>query len=107
MKRSNISKFVGTGVLALSLAVLPATLSVSAQDAAPNNAAPTSPQDMQNNNAPNVDTTPFQETKGKADNFGWLGLIGLLGLLNLLRKPEEPVAYRDPGVAAGRTGDRY
>ncbi|MDX2240969.1 MAG: WGxxGxxG family protein [Leptolyngbyaceae cyanobacterium bins.302] len=63
-------------------------------------------ENVQQNNAPNVDTTPFQETEGKTDNYGWLGLFGLLGLLNLLRKPEEHRVYREPDVTASQTRDR-
>ena len=80
MKRSNLPKFVGAGVLALSLAIMPLSLPASAQSSSPESTAPT------------LDTTPFQETKDDNNNWGWLGLLGLIGLANLLRKPQAPVS---------------
>lgn len=104
MKRFTLSKIAGVGLVALSLAVFPLSLPTSAQTNN-NNPAGDAIQDTREDNAPNLDTTPFQETKGKTDNWGWLGLIGLVGLLNLLRKPERPTAYREPDVAT-RSSDR-
>ena len=80
MKRSNLPKFVGAGVLALSLAMMPLSLPASAQSS------------TGESNAPVLDTTPFQETKDDNNNWGWLGLLGLIGLANLLRKPQAPVS---------------
>lgn len=110
MKQLSLSKWAGASMLAISLAMTSATLPAGAQTA-PNNNPADSPaaQDLRNNNSPNLDTTPLQETRGKADNYGWLGLLGLLGLLNLLRKPSRPAtttAYREPD-ATTRTGDRF
>lgn len=89
MKSSDLSKVVGASVLALSVAILPLSLPASAQTSTEPN--PTNVD----NNGPVLDTTPFQETRGVADNWGWLGLIGLLGLLNLFRKGEEPGRYTE------------
>lgn len=83
-------KIVGAGILALSLAVVPATLPAAAQN---------------NSNAPALDTTPFQETKDDNNNWGWLGLVGLIGLANLFRKPKSQTVYREPD-ATSRTGYR-
>jgi hypothetical protein len=105
MKPFTLSKVAGVGLVALSLAVFPVTLPASAQTNN-NNPANEAVQETREDNAPNLDTTPFQETRGQKDNWGWLGLIGLAGLLNLLRKPERPTAYREPDVAT-RSGDRY
>jgi hypothetical protein len=95
MKPLTVSKFIGASILALGLAVTPLALPVSAQS------------NTNQNNQPGLDTTPLQETKGKSDNFGWLGLIGLIGLANLLRKrkepSKEPTYYRDPNVEAEPT----
>lgn len=85
MKRSNLSKVIGSGALALSLVTMPLTLPASAQ----------------NNNqseGPTIDTTPFQETKNDFNNFGWLGLIGLVGLVNLLRKGKDSEPHQDNEV---------
>lgn len=104
MKAYNFSQWVSASVLAMSLTVGAIALPAMAQtDAAPGN---NNTGNVQQNNAPNLDTTPFQETKGRTDNYGWLGLFGLLGLLNLLRKSEEPRAYREPNVSVGQTSDR-
>lgn len=88
MKRSDLSKVVGAGVLSLSLAMLPLSLPAFAQ---------TNPE----SNAPVLDTTPFQETKDDNNNWGWLGLLGLIGLANLFRKPKETTVYRDPNAPTG------
>ena len=80
MKRSNLPKILGAGVLALSLAIMPLSLPASAQSPSAESTAPT------------LDTTPFQETKDDNNNWGWLGLLGLIGLANLLRKPQAPVS---------------
>ena len=93
MKRSDLSKVVGAGVLSLSLAIVPLSLPAFAQ----NNAE---------SNAPTLDTTPFQETKDDNNNWGWLGLLGLIGLANLFRKPKETTVYSDPNAPTG-SGPRY
>lgn len=85
MKRSNLSKFVGAGVLTLSIAILPLSLPASAQTGTQPNTT------TEDTTSPTIDTTPFQETKDDNNNWGWLGLIGLIGLANLFRKPQEPV----------------
>lgn len=92
MKRSNLSKVVGAGILTLNLAILPLSLPASAQSNA-------------ESNTPTVDTTPLQETEDDNNNWGWLGLIGLVGLVNLFRKSKPPVRH-EPDVA-GRSDSRY
>jgi len=105
MKINHLSQWAGSSLLAMSLTVC----AIAAPAIAQTEAAPGSNtnENVQQNNAPNVDTTPFQETKGKSDNYGWLGLFGLLGLLNLLRKPEQPTAYREPEATTSQPSDRY
>lgn len=83
MKRSDLSKVVGAGVLTLSLAILPLSLPASAQTGGDSNTT------TEDTSKPTIDTTPFQETKDDHNNWGWLGLIGLIGLANLFRKPKE------------------
>lgn len=88
---SHFSKFLGAGILSLSLMSLPSTLPASAQA---DTAAPSAPNAGVNN------------TQGDRDfDWGWLGLLGLLGLAGLTRKPEDRVAYREPDVAT-RSGYR-
>lgn len=105
MKSNKLSQVFAASILALGLAATPLALPASAQtETAPNNNTET----FGENNRPNLDTTPLQETEGQHDNYGWLGLIGLVGLLNLLRKPKQPVAYRDPNATTevGQPGSR-
>jgi hypothetical protein len=97
MKISNLSKFVGAGVLAASVAVLPFHLPASAQ----------------NNTGTGSDTTTTAPSQGVGtDNYendnnfdwGWLGLLGLAGLGGLAgRKREEPARYRDPNEVGSTT----
>jgi hypothetical protein len=82
--KPSVQQILGTGMIALSLAIFPASLPASAQT---------------NPNNPTVDTTPFQETSDDNNNWGWLGLLGLIGLANLFRKPKtHHEAYHDPNV---------
>lgn len=103
MKRSDLSKVVGAGILAASLAVVPLTLPASAQtttDTTPSTGVDTRRTDT---------NTADYNTRGDDDNndWGWLGLLGLIGLAGLLpRKREEPVRYevnREPD-ATTRSG---
>jgi hypothetical protein len=99
MKRSNLSKAIGAGILAAGLAVVPANLPASAQtDTAPGT-----------NSRTTTTTTPRSDvynTDADRDfDWGWLGLLGLSGLFGLMpRKREENVRYttttgdRDPAV---------
>ena len=88
MKFSNVSKFVGAGVVAASLAIVPLTVSAQTQDTAPG---------TENNRSGEVQT---------ADNdndfdWGWLGLFGLAGLAGLLPKKRHETVSRtdnDPDV---------
>jgi hypothetical protein len=94
MKLVTLSKFAGASVLALSLAVLPSTLSASAQTGAPD--------------ATGTQTeTQTQAVDADRDfDWGWLGLLGLIGLAGLAKRPRESVtAYRNPDEV--RTGSRY
>lgn len=89
MNHSSVSKIIGTSILTLSLAVLPLSLPVSAQNNTEAN------QNEGNNNGAVLDRSPLQETRGDGDNWGWLGLIGLVGLINLFRKGKEPVEHNN------------
>ncbi|MCL1473885.1 WGxxGxxG family protein [Argonema antarcticum] len=101
MKRSNLSKAVGAGILSLSLATLPVVLPASAQtDTTPNRTNTTTDY---NNRSQGVDAE-----RGDRDfDWGWLGLLGLIGLAGLARpKREEPVRYREPDEVS-RPGARF
>ena len=103
MKRSDLSKAIGAGIIAAGLALAPAHLPASAQT------------DTTGGTTGGTNSTTTTTTPGSADvagaetdrdfDWGWLGLLGLSGLLGLIpRKREENVRYttttgdRDPSV---------
>lgn len=88
MKFSNLTKFVGAGVLAASLAVLPSHLPASAQtDAAPDTTT----------TAPNAGVDNDAYENDNDFDWGWLGLLGLAGLAGLAgrKRHDDTVRYRD------------
>ncbi len=98
MKRSDLSKAIGAGIIAAGLAIAPAHLPASAQT----NTAP-------GTNSTTTTTTPrsgvYNAENDRDFDWGWLGLLGLSGLLGLMpKKREENVRYttttgdRDPAV---------
>jgi len=89
MKSAALSKFIGAGVISLSLATLPLTLPASAQT----DAGTTS----------TYNTTDTAVEGDRDFDWGWLGLLGLIGLAGLTKRHEEPVRYREPEEAS-RTG---
>jgi hypothetical protein len=100
-----LSKLIGTGALALSLSVLPATIaSATTTTTAPGTT------DTTTTTAPDttVDTTPAADIEAN-DGFdwGWLGLLGLIGLAGLAgkKRDDNAVHYREPDVTT-RTGYR-
>lgn len=102
MKLSNLSKFVGAGVIALSMAAMPIILPVSAQTDSTGTTGTTGATGttgttgdaMQNQGTENVNT-------GDRDfDWGWLGLLGLGGLAGLAKR-SEPVRYQDPNPVGG------
>ena len=98
MKRSDLSKAIGAGIIAAGLALAPAHLPASAQTDTTGGTT----------GGTNSTTTTTGSDVASADNntdWGWLGLLGLSGLLGLIpRKREENVRYttttgdRDPAV---------
>ena len=103
MKRSDLSKAIGAGIIAAGLALAPAHLPASAQ-------TDTTGGTTGGTNNTTTTTTPGSADVASADtdrgtDWGWLGLLGLSGLLGLIpRKREENVRYttttgdRDPAV---------
>lgn len=80
MKGSQFIKAASVGLLSIGLAVLPYSISASAQDL-PGTEEP----------------IPAVETEDEFD-WGWLGLLGLIGLAGLAgrKRVDEPTRYRDP-----------
>ena len=103
MKRSDLSKAIGAGIIAAGLALAPAQMPASAQ-------TDTTGGTTGGTNNTTTTTSPSSDVaSADADNgfdWGWLGLLGLSGLLGLIpRKREENVRYtttttgdRDPAV---------
>jgi len=103
MKRSDLSKAIGAGIIAAGLALAPAHLPASAQ-------TDTTGGTTGGTNSTTTTTTPGSDVaSADADrrdtDWGWLGLLGLSGLLGLIpRKREENVRHttttgdRDPAV---------
>lgn len=102
MKRSDLSKVVGAGILAASLAVVPLSLPASAQsttDTAPSTGVDTRRTDT---NTRDYSTRDYNDN----NDWGWLGLLGLIGLAGLLPRRREEHRYevnREPD-ATTRSG---
>ncbi len=95
----SFSKFIGVGVIAASLAVLPLTVPAQAQ----NNGSSTYTQQNRN-----VDGLTRKHTNGDND-IGWIGLLGLIGLAGLAGRKRQETVYRshsEPDVVA-RSGSDY
>jgi hypothetical protein len=98
--QTHFAKLLGTGLLSVSLAVLPLTLAGNAQTT--------------QGQTDTVQTDPVQTTQTEQDrdfDWGWLGLLGLIGLAGFAAKRQgEPTHYRstveDPDIA-NRPGNRY
>lgn len=98
MKPSNMSKFVGAGLIAASLAVVPLNLPASAQ----------TQNDAANNGTDTQQTGDAADTDDDFD-WGWLGLLGLAGLAGLAGLKRRDSVHRvssDPDVAV-RSGSDY
>ncbi|BAZ08265.1 hypothetical protein NIES4071_00700 [Calothrix sp. NIES-4071] len=97
MKRSNVSKFLGTSLLVASLVTLPATMRASAQTGTTNTTTTTERT---------VVNDADRATDNNFDDGDW-GLMGLLGLFGLLgrrsRKHVETTAYDRDAVGTGGT----
>ncbi len=103
MKISILSKIVGAGVVAASLAVVPFTVPAQAQNQNTQNTAPGT------YTQPNAEVEDVETEDGF--DWGWLGLLGLAGLAGLApKKRQEPVrtyqASNDPDVKV-RPGSDY
>ena len=102
MKRSDLSKAIGAGIIAAGLAMVPGNPPASAQ-------TDTTGGTTNGTNSTTTTTTPrsdvYNAETDRDFDWGWLGLLGLSGLLGLIpRKREENVRYttttgdRDPAV---------
>ncbi|MDZ7961668.1 MAG: WGxxGxxG family protein [Aulosira sp. DedQUE10] len=93
----NLTKVISTGVLTLSMAILPLTLPVKAQTSDPGTSTGTTTTPSTTTSTTTYDRNDF--------DWGWLGLLGLLGLAGLTGKKrnDEPTRYRDPSTPGAGT----
>jgi hypothetical protein len=87
-KNNRLFKMLGVSVIAISTAVMPLNLPVSAQALAPGVGG---------------EREGIYENDNDFD-WGWLGLLGLLGLAGKGRRNNDATAYREPDTV--RTGYR-
>ncbi|MEH2416855.1 WGxxGxxG family protein [Nostoc sp.] len=93
MKRSNISKILGSSVLALSLATLPTVLPASAQTT-----TTTTPDASVSGTTTDRTATDRNYQDG---DWGLLGLLGLFGLFGRKsRRANDTVGYGESNVAS-------
>jgi MYXO-CTERM domain-containing protein len=98
MQISKLSKLVGAGIIAATVAVVPFNLPASAQSNT--GADSTTGTTTGTTTSQGVDNT----TRDNDFDWGWLGLLGLGGLAGLAgRKREEPARYRDPQEVGSTT----
>ncbi|MBD2108445.1 MULTISPECIES: WGxxGxxG family protein [unclassified Nodosilinea] len=81
MKNKSLAAWLGTGALAVSLAVLPSTLPASAQTGQTGTATGT--------DGVGTTTTTTEDYGDDGFDWGWLGLLGLAGLAGLKGKDRD------------------
>jgi hypothetical protein len=107
MKLSNVSKFVGAGALAVTLAVAPSTLPAQAQNNT--NTTDTTTTTTQPNSNVDARGPITKNTERDRNHIGWFGLLGLTGLFGLAGKKRRETAHHvtsDPNIGV-RTGTDY
>ncbi|MBD2340212.1 WGxxGxxG-CTERM domain-containing protein [Calothrix sp. FACHB-156] len=92
MQRFNLSKILGTTVIALSLATLPTVLPASAQTT-------TSPDGTTTTDTTNTDR-PLTDGNYADGDWGLLGLLGLFGLFGRKSRRHDDSAYSNRDVAS-------
>lgn len=101
MKSSNASTFLGAGVIAASLLLVPLNIPAQAQT----NTGTTSTQ--QNSDVNQAGPINYN-TEQDHNNWGWLGLLGLTGLAGLARKSRPTTVHavsNDPNVSVRSSND--
>ena len=100
MKSSKTSTFIGAGVIAASLLLVPLNIPAQAQS----NTGTTSTQ--QDSNANQAGPIRYN-TESDHNNWGWLGLLGLAGLAGLAKKsrPTTVNTVNDPNVGVRSSND--
>ncbi|MEG3968974.1 WGxxGxxG family protein [Microcoleus sp. T2B6] len=92
MKRSDLSKAIGAGIIAAGLALAPAHLPASAQTDTTGGTTGGTTGTTTTTTTPGSDV--YNAETDRDFDWGWLGLLGLSGLLGLIpKKREENVRY--------------
>ncbi|MBD1873839.1 WGxxGxxG-CTERM domain-containing protein [Nodosilinea sp. FACHB-131] len=102
MKNKSLATWLGTGALAVSLAVLPSVLPASAQTGAGSDGVGTT--------SDSVGTTTTTDNNDDGFDWGWLGLLGLAGLAGLKGKDRDHdtrTAYADRTTTTSTNNPRY
>ncbi|MBD1914693.1 MULTISPECIES: WGxxGxxG family protein [Cyanophyceae] len=103
MKNKSLATWLGTGALAVSLAVLPSILPASAQTTTGSDGVGTTTTD-------GIGTTTTTNDNNDGFDWGWLGLIGLAGLAGLKGKDRDNdnrVSYADRTTTTSTNNPRY
>lgn len=101
MKASNASKFLGAGVIAAALAIVPLNIPAQAQSSP---GTTSTQQDGTVNQASPITTN----TERDNNNWGWLGLLGLTGLAGLAKKSRPATVNTvsdDPNIGTRSSND--
>lgn len=95
MKPSQASNFLGAGIIAASLLLVPLNIPAQAQT---NKGTTSTQQDSNVNQTGSIDN----HTERDHNNWGWLGLLGLTGLAGLARnsRPTIHTVSNDPNIGA-------
>ncbi|MBD2234301.1 WGxxGxxG family protein [Phormidium tenue] len=102
MKNKSLATWLGTGALAVSLAVLPSILPASAQTNTGGDGIGTT--------SDGIDTTTTTNDNDDGFDWGWLGLIGLAGLAGLKgrdREHDNRTSYADRTTTTSTNNPRY
>ncbi|MBD2203042.1 WGxxGxxG-CTERM domain-containing protein [Calothrix sp. FACHB-1219] len=91
MKRFDVSKIVGTTVLALSLAIAPTVLPASAQ---------TTTNDGTTTDTTTTTDRPLTDGNYADGDWGLLGLLGLFGLFGRKSRRDDDTAYSNRDVVS-------
>ena len=105
MKNKSLATWLGTGALAVSLAVLPSVLPASAQTGTGSDGIGTTSDGVGT-------TTTTTENNNDGFDWGWLGLLGLAGLAGLKGKDkgkdrDNRTAYADHTTTTSSNNPRY
>lgn len=99
-----MTKYIRAGFLALSLLVMPLTLSASAQtgQSSPGGSGYGSGQSGDSATGQGQGYSAAGYDRHQGNNWGWLGLLGLLGLVGLFRRPSTRTEFPHQEMAGNQ-----